>query len=462
MRQINRHVRTVVGPLSTAALVAVCPPAHGDHLSARQRIEMEVSGRVDRELIEALERDGRAGVIVLLEVRDGPGELLRSVRTSATRGALGRTADSVLAGVPRDRFELAYRYRALNSLAGATDAEGVLALLDHGAVAGVGLDDTNRWSLAEAIPLAGIKPVQRRAKHGKNVWVALLDSGVDTDHRDLRKRIKAQECFCGPSCCPDGSARQSGKGSAEDDVGHGTLVAGAILSRGKDAPRGAAMKAKLLAMKVGDAVGPKDSDILAALDFVLTEMPQVRVLNMSFGGNRFFKSNCDKRGATNRAYAQAINALYDEGILAIAASGNAGNANKMPKPACIKNAVSVGAVYDDFFGEVEWGACTDASSAPNELVCFTDRSKRTDLVAPGALITSSRAGGGTASVVGTSFSSPLAVGCATLLRKAFPDATPAEVKAALTSSSTRAGDPSNSRSYPVLDCEEAFDFLADL
>lgn len=423
---------------------------------------MESSGKVDRDLIEALDRDGRARVIVVLKVRSESGALLRRFDSDSTRRDLRRRADGILSELPEGRFDLSHRYRSVGALAGEADVEGVLTLQAQPAVARVGLDHVNHWTLAEAVPVAGVQSVRRRGKHGKGVWVAVLDSGVDTDHRDLKAPLRAQECFCSPDCCPDGTARQSGKGSAEDDVGHGTLVAGVAVSRGKVAPRGAAMRAKLLMMKIGDEIGPKDADILAALDWLLTDRPAVEVITMSFSGDRTYKGNCDKKGASNRARAAAINALRDRGTVAFASSGNSGRPGRMGSPACLKNVISVGAVYDEDFGRVNWRSCTDETSGPNQLVCFTDRSKTLDLLAPGAEITGPGLGGNVVTGAGTSFSSPLAAGCAVLLKRRFPDATPDEVEAALESSSLRVSDPRDGRSYPALRCDDAFAFLAAL
>lgn len=448
--------------LLAAALPCAGPLGAAEPLAEWQRFEMESSGRVDTDLIKALDRAGKARLIAVLEVRSDTGDVLRTFRSAAARESLWREGEAVLVGLPEGRFELIHRYRAISSLAGETDAEGVLALLEHPAVAQIGLDRVNPYNLAEAIPVARIQQVRGSGKHGKGVWVAVLDSGVDTNHPDLKKQIKAQQCFCSPGCCPNGSSRQSGKGSAEDDVGHGTLVTGVIASKGKVAPRGAAMKAKVLAMKVGDFFGPRDSDVLAALDFILTEKPEVAALNMSFGSINTWAGNCDKKGASNRAYSAAIKALRDIGITSFAGSGNAGSPGKMGSPACIGDVISVGAVYDESFGGLSWGGCSDPSPDPNELICFTDRSKKTDLVAPGFEIVSSAVGGGVLGVAGTSFASPMAVGCTALLKKKYPDATPDQIEEALESSSTRVDDPANKRSYPALDCREAFDFLGDL
>lgn len=446
--------------LTVAALLLPAVLPAEEFLTAAQRHEMAADAKIESAVVAALERQERVRMIAILDVRTASGQPVERFDSYAARSALRAEGNRVLERLPVGAFDLSHQYGSFSALAGEASAEGVLALMAMPEVGQLGLDERQSWSLAEALPTSRMRSLRRQAKHGKGVWVALLDSGIDTDHRDLKKPLKKEECFCQPDCCPNGSARQSGKGSAEDDVGHGTLVGGVMVSRGKVGPGGAARNAKLLAIKVGGPQGPLTSDSLAALDWILQEMPEVSVLNMSFGTDRTWAGNCDKRGVTNKARAAVIDALRDLGILSFAASGNGASANGMVAPACIKNAISVGAVYDDDFGPVDWGDCVDATSGPNQFACFADRSKTTDILAPGVLITGPELGGGVASSIGTSFSSPLAAGCAVLLRKKFPDATADEIEAALEGSGTLATDSVNGRQFPTLDCQDAFDRLA--
>ncbi len=455
---MRRH-QTVALLALTVGFHLLTPEVHAQGgLQSWQRLELEASGKVDRELLAALEAGERVRVIATLQVGAGDDRVLQKFVTAADRQALRREGESVLGSLPAGLFDLAHQYRSIDALAGETGAEGVLALAALSSVDGVGLDERLSYSLAEATRVAGINPVRRMGKHGKGIWVALLDSGVDTDHPDLRRRIKAQECFCSPDCCPNGEARQSGRGAAEDDVGHGTGVGGSIVGMGRVAATGAARRANLIALKIGSGQGPLSSDAIAALDWILNERPDVGVYNMSFGGGGY-RGNCDRRGATSRAYARAIDQLRDAGILGFAASGNGARPNKMVRPACIANAIAVGAVYDADFGTIDLSSCTDETTGPNQLICFTDRNRRIDLLAPGALLEVPDLGGTVSFSAGTSLSSPLAAGCAVLLRRKYPEATVDEIEAALEASSVRATDPVNGRTYPALNCQDSFSFL---
>ncbi len=442
------------------ALLGALPLDASGLLNETERFELAVTNKVDAEVIEALDLEPRVRAIVLMRDGSSNGLVAKRFESPGARDELRALGDRLLARMPEGELGEVRRYRSIAAMAVETSAAGLRALAADATVAQVGLAAENRWSLVESLPLANIPSVRKPAKNGKGVWVAVLDSGTDTNHKDIKKPLKKQECFC-IGCCPDGSSRQSGRGSAEDDVGHGTLVSGTIVSRGKVAPRGVAHKAKLLMVKMGGQTGPDSSDAIAALDYILTDMPEVEVINMSFGSLVGYGGNCDSKGATNKAYSALVEGLRENGTLLFAASGNDGTPGKMSSPACIKDVISVGAVYDQDFGVNLFNSCTDPAAEPNSLVCWTSRSKKTDLVAPGYLITLPAVGGGASSVVGTSFASPMAAGCGALLQKLFPDATPKEIEQALLASPTSVPDPENNRSYPALDCQAAMDQLEE-
>ena len=80
-------------------------------------------------------------------------------------------------------------------------------------------------SLYEAIPQVNIDSVKQTfSLTGQNVEVAVLDTGIDTDHVDLQGSLITQKYFADD--CPYGA------NSAEDDNGHGTHVIGIIASQG--------------------------------------------------------------------------------------------------------------------------------------------------------------------------------------------------------------------------------------
>ncbi len=105
-----------------------------------------------------------------------------------------------------------------------------------------------------------------------------------------------------------------------------------------------------------------DAQVLEGLDAVLASIAAgnphgIRVVNMSLGG--YFDDvkppdpgNCD---ALAPDYKAAFDLLSQAGVLVVAASGNGGCTNGIVLPACVSNALAVGAVYDAAVGAVFFG-----------------------------------------------------------------------------------------------------------
>jgi hypothetical protein len=148
------------------------------------------------------------------------------------------------------------------------------------------------------------------------------------------------------------------------------------------------------------------------------------------------------------AFANVINALRANGVLSFVASLNSGSLTQMSAPACIHSAVSVGATYDANVGPV---GC-DPTTAADQIACFSNRNSVTDILAPGALITSTYLNGGTAVLLGTSMASPHVAGCAADLLQAMPDLSPDALEAALEGTGVPVHDPGTGLTYPRVDC----------
>ena len=151
-----------------------------------------------------------------------------------------------------------------------------------------------------------------------SVRVAVIDSGVDGNHPELRNRIAASKSFvAGPATV--------------DTQGHGTFVAGLIAAETNDGVgiAGLAPPAELLIAKV---VGPQRSiPVEAEAKAIRWAVARgARVINMSLGGPR------DPRDPGRDTYSQleadAVAYAVSKGVLVVAAVGNADQSPAQPWP----------------------------------------------------------------------------------------------------------------------------------
>jgi subtilisin family serine protease len=454
--------RRIAGAALAVCLAAVPALAQAPgRLPPAQRAEALASGRVAASVVERLDREASAPVIVVFRgaAAEAHGAPTRRFDPGVAADVRAR-GDAVLRRLAAGDLELRHRYRALHGMAGHVTPRGLAALLRDPEVVHVDEDTGGTGQLLQAIPLANIDLVHGLGFRGAGVTVAVLDSGVNAAHPDIgAAAVVGEQCFCsgGGGCCPAGGASQSGTGAAADDHGHGTNVTGIVTSDGGIAPEGAAPDAAIVAIKVLDSNNAFccNSDVIAGLDWVLADRPDVDVVNMSLGTFATFTGECDGANATTMMYAEAIDALRAQGVVSVVSSGNARSTTHMSAPACIGNAVSVAAVWDASLGSQSFFGCTDNPTAADRLTCWSNRNATTDLVAPGAPTTSTGSGGGTSTFIGTSQAAPLVAACAALLLESDPSLAGGQAEAALTSSPTWITDPVTGLGYPRLDCAHA-------
>lgn len=419
------------------------------------------SGFASEALLAEIEGSGWAPVLVSFEVPGvAPRMPDRAYTAPRERQAIRAARRALLALLGSDGFRVRHRYRSLNALAGSIDARGLVRLFAHRERVAVELEQGGAGQLIQSVPLVNLDSVHVLPFTGEGITVAILDSGIEASHPDLADDLVAERCFCsdlGDGCCPDGSIEQSEAGSAADDHGHGTNVSGIVTSAGIVAAVGGAPDAGIVAVKVLDADNTFccTGDLVAGLDYILNERPDVDLVNMSLATVSTFSGDCDDASIANTLLKASIENLRSNGVLTFAASGDGGSGTQMPAPACISSVISVGAVYDADVGPVSQFDCTDASTAVDQVACWSSSNASTDLFAPGAPITSSGVGGGTSTFLGTSQASPLAVACAAALLEANPTASPSEIEAALETSPTEVVDPKNALSFRRLDCAAA-------
>ncbi len=396
--------------------------------SASSRGGDEDGALVQPEVRRALEDQPVARVLVTL--REPPALSSNRPNVAALRSQVASTQAGVLAALSPADFELVYRYQAVPALAGEVSSEGLTTLAEHPNVTEIVLDARGSAATGESVPLIHADDVHAQGVTGEGVVVAVLDTGIDSDHPDLADDILYEACFLSDGACPGGSH------PAEDDHGHGTNVSGIITGSGAVAPIGVAPDAQIAAYKVLDDEGNGGfSDWLAALDDIIANHPEVDIVNMSLQS----PVPCP---AGTTATATAIGILRDRGVPTFIAAGNHGSKNSFTAPACITEGLSVGATYDASLGRVDgWKtSCSDITTSADQVACWSDSDETLDLLAPGAAITAARMGGGMITYRGTSQATPHAAAVAALLLEAAPDLTANEIEARLEATGTLVTD----------------------
>ncbi len=251
------------------------------------------------------------------------------------------------------------------------------------------------WSLAKVRAPAA----WRVTKGAAEVVVAVLDTGIDRNHPDL------QGSFV------EGWDAVNEDADANDDHGHGTLVAGVIAARSNNGIGGvgACSQCSLMPVKVIGANGAGTSADIAE-GIVWAADHGARVLNMSF-----------VLSGRDEGVAMALEHARAKGVLIVAAAGNSGSAD-VTFPAGQPGIVSV--------------TGTDASDARYEWASY---GHWVTLAAPGCS-QSTQAGGGYADFCGTSSAAAFASGMAGLARSFALDRSPDGIAQALAASSQPVGD----------------------
>jgi subtilisin family serine protease len=294
-------------------------------------------------------------------------------------------------------------------------------------------------SQADVSPTAAIDGADQRV----DVDVAVIDTGVDLDHPDLNvNRTGAENCTL------------FGLGSADDDHGHGSHVAGTIGALDNTAGVvGVAPGARIWPVKVLNAAGSgTTADVVCGIDYVAAHADQIEVANMSLGGGGEDDGNC---GATNDdAQHAAICEAVAHGVTFVVAAGNDSADASGSTPAAYDEVITVSALAD-FDGQPGGGApSTCRSDQDDTFASFSNYGSDVDVIAPGVCIDSTSMQGGYATLSGTSMASPHVAGGAALYAATHPGATPTQVQDALQASGSTGwndvDDPDNTKE-PLLD-----------
>ena len=280
---------------------------------------------------------------------------------------------------------------------------------------------------------------------GRNVTVAVLDTGLNSTHPDLVGRVVQNVRLADVQSAPAGfvyPAPLENQSNTDLISGHGTVVGGIIGGSGSASNgrfSGVASNARLLGLSAGDA---NLTFVLSGLDYLLDRGHNysVRVINCSFSAATIYDPNDPVNVATKM--------LTDRGVNVVFSAGNSGAGNGTLNPyAAAPWVVSVGATD-------ERGRLATYSSRGR----FGDQLQHPTIAAPGTNIIGPRSAVGATGLTGlggadsarlsaselpyyttatgTSFSAPQVAGAIAMMLEANPDLSPAEIKDILSRTAT--------------------------
>lgn len=316
--------------------------------------------------------------------------------------------------------------------------------------------DAGQWYLRApdaGFPAAANAEAAWDRSSGAGVVIAVIDTGVRSDHPDLQGRLLAGiDTIADIATANDGGGADTDPSdpgdwisAAEDRAGgfagcgestsswHGTQVATIAAARADDAigMAGTAHGARIVPVRVLGKCGGYDSDIVAGMLWAaglertagVANANPARVLNLSLGG----------AGLCSQVYVDAVRRINDAGAVVVAAAGNdAGQA--VGTPANCPGVIGVGGLrhvgtkvgFSDLGPEI-------AISAPGGNCVFDSETQpcRYPILAGSNLGTQGPAASGWTDSsnysVGTSFASPIVAGAAALVFAHRPALEPAEL-----------------------------------
>lgn len=278
--------------------------------------------------------------------------------------------------------------------------------------------------------------VWQQGQYGQNTTVAVIDTGVDANHRQLVSQMAINPGESGTDKLGRDKSKNAvdddgngyiddyygwnfvaGTNAPVDDNGHGTHVSGIIAAQHSDTKAGAASyvqglapKSKILPLKFLDSDGSGSlSDAVSAIDYAVAR--GAKTINASWGGT-----------ACSATLQARIRDLIDKNIMFVAAAGNDGidlaEQSRYPASFSFLSQLTIGAtgLFDSMADYSNYG------------------DNQVQLFAPGTLVVSTYKGGSYAALSGTSMATPFVTGTAALLYGAHPDANLTQIRHAIMAS----------------------------
>jgi subtilisin len=274
-----------------------------------------------------------------------------------------------------------------------------------GGSTGTGPSDRTPWGIEAIYNNSSIQSTSG----GSGVTVAVLDTGVNINHKDLAGQAEQ---------CKDFTQRTADlvDNFCNDKNGHGTHVAGSVLAHGGDGTGiyGVAPGADLWAYKVLNDRGSGYSDDIAnairhAADEATRTSTKV-IISMSLGSS-----------SKDSLIASAVDYAYGKGVLVVAAAGNDGpTANTIGYPGALPNAIAVAALENVQQNGTYRVADFSSRGNPNTDGDYVIGERDVEISAPGRAIESTWSDGSYNTISGTSMATPHVSGLAAKIWAQYP------------------------------------------
>ncbi|CAH1196301.1 hypothetical protein PAECIP111892_02206 [Paenibacillus auburnensis] len=265
------------------------------------------------------------------------------------------------------------------------------------------LFSTYQWNL----PAIETEQGWNLSKGSKEVIVAVVDTGVQASHPDLQGQL-----LTGYNAITNGS-------TPDDDVGHGTHVAGIIgaLTNNEEGVAGISWYNKILPVKALDNSGAGTTYSVAE-GIIWAADNGAKVINLSLGNY-----------ADSQFLHDAIKYAYDRDVVIVSASGN-DNTERPGYPAAYEEVLAVA-----------------ATNSTGERASFSNYGEYIDVAAPGESIASTYPDNQYAALSGTSMASPHVAALAGLVRSLNPALTNKEVMELMTANAVDLGEAGHDKYY---------------
>jgi serine protease AprX len=351
----------------------------------------------------------------------------------------GALSDQLTEFVSDNNAQILYRYNSINGVALRVPSTAVDQLKKLKDVKYVEKDITFNATLDQARAIMGVPQVWDLGYTGKGVKVALVDTGIDTSHPDLKGKVVEWKDFV------------NGKDQPYDDYGHGTHCAGIIGGTGKASDgkyRGVAPDVQFIGIKVLDKNGQGDlATIIKGIEYAANS--DADIISMSLGSEQHSDAVCD-----------AVNKAVQKGKIVVVAAGNSGpDSGTIGCPSDDQYVITVGAT------DKSDNIASFSSRGPCDAGC-----QKPEVCAPGVNIISCRASGTNdqkaidtyyLSESGTSMATPMVSGCCALMVQKDPELTLKEAKSILEKTAKPLGSktPNKDYGYGRVSIKSAIDYM---